>query len=67
MPGYGRGCLGLRNSIYQNEWNTDDTDCADTHGFGGSDKVFNELLLSFLLLNISNRLILLPFHKIHTA
>jgi hypothetical protein len=31
--GYWHGCQGLENSIHPNEWNADDADCADTHGF----------------------------------
>jgi len=27
---------GLENSIHPDEWNADDTDCADNHGFGVS-------------------------------
>jgi len=36
---------GLENSIHPDEWNADDADCADTHGFGSSASDIS--LLSF--------------------
>ena len=38
-------CQDLENSIHSDEWNADDADCADTHGFG--DSTYDISLLSF--------------------
>ncbi len=38
-------CQDLENSIHLNEWNTDDADCADTHGFGSSFLSFENIAL----------------------